>query len=138
MGDNFTIVSRHQTTELVGTTDTRDVVRVGVTTKPSGIYFEFDQPLGTTMNASIAARAHTYSDDLESIAASPQVAAVQYTQDINAAGQITDDLTIYVEATTDEGEADGQIVQPFSNLDAADIAPKITALYKSLLATLNL
>lgn len=138
MAANYTIVSRRQTTEQIGTTEVRDVVRVGVQTKPSGIYFEFDQPLGSTLNSSIAARASTYSDELESIAASPQVAAIQYTQDINAAGQITDNLTIYVVASTDEGEAEGQIVQPFSNLDAADIAPKIVALQKSLLATLNL
>ena len=138
MADNYTIIGRTSTTDSPGGTVIRNVVRVTVQTKPSAVVFEFDQPTGPALNTSIAARAHTYSDDIESILMSPEVAAVSYIQDINPADNIVDYLRVYVVASTDDGEADGYFDQPFSNLDAADIAPKITSLYRSLLATLNL
>lgn len=138
MADNYTIIGRTQTTDSPGGDTVRDVVRVTVQTKPSGVVFEFNQPLGAALNSSIAARAHTYSDDIESIVASPEVGAVSYVQDINPADNIVDYLRIWVVASNDNGDADGYFNQPFSNLDAADVAPKITSLYKQLLATLNL
>lgn len=138
MGDNYTITARVQTTEEVGTSGFRDVVRVSAETKPSGIPFAFNQPLGAALNASIAARAHTYSDELETIAATPNVGGVQPSQEVTVSQQLRDVVTIYVTAETDTGTAEGQFDQPFSNLDAADVAPKIVALHKSLLETLNL
>lgn len=138
MASNYTIIGRTQTTDSPGGDVVRDVVRVTVQTKPSGVVFEFNQPLGAALNSSIAARAHTYSDEIESILTSPEVAAVSYVQDINPADNIVDYLRIYVVASTDDGEADGYFNQPFSNLDAADVAPKIVALHNQLLATLNL
>lgn len=138
MASNYTILGRTQTTDSPGGDVVRDVVRVTVQTKPSGVVFEFNQPLGPALNTSIAARASTYSDEVESILQSPEVAAVSYVQDINPADNIVDYLRIYVVASTDQGEADGYFAQPFSNLDAADVAPKIESLYRSLLATLNL
>lgn len=138
MASNYTIIGRTQTTDSPGGDVVRDVVRVTVQTKPSGIVFSFNQPLGPALNSSISARASTYSDDIESIMQSPQVATVSYVEDINQADNIVDYLRIYVTASTDEGEADGFFSQPFSNLDAADVAPKVESLYKSLLATLNL
>lgn len=138
MADNYKIIGRSQTTDSPGGDVIRDVVRVTVQTKPSQVVFEFNQPLGSALNSSIAARAHTYSDEIESIVATPDVAAVSYVQDINPADNIVDYLRIWVVASTDEGEADGYFNQPFSNLDAADVAPKIVNLHKSLLATLSL
>lgn len=138
MASNYTILGRTSTTDSPGGDVVRDVVRVTVQTKPSGVVFSFNQPLGAALNASIAARASTYSDDIESILLSPEVAAVSYVEDINPADNIVDYLRIYVVASNDNGEADGFFSQPFSNLDAADVAPKIDSLYKNLLATLNL
>lgn len=138
MADNYNIIGRTQTTDSPGGDVVRDVVRVTVQTKPTGVVFEFNQPLGPALNSSIAARAHTYSDDIESILMSPEVSAVSYVQDINPADNIVDYLRIYVFASNDSGQADGYFNQPFSNIDAADVAPKIETLYKSLLATLSL
>ena len=138
MADNYIIIGRTQTTDSPGGDKVRDVVRVTVQTKPSGVVFEFNQPLGAALNASIAARAHTYSDEIESIVASPEVGAVSYVQDINPADNIVDYLRVWVVASNDNGEADGYFNQPFSNLDAAEVGVKVVNLYKALLATLNL
>ena len=43
MAETFTVVTQYPTVEYLGGTQTRDVVAVGYTTKPSGIYFTPDR-----------------------------------------------------------------------------------------------
>src|SRR5690348_3174076 len=88
VASNYSIIGRTQTTDSPGGDVVRDVVRVTVQTKPSGVVFEFNQPLGPALNSSISARAHTYADEIEAILQSPEVGAVSYVQDINPADNI--------------------------------------------------
>jgi len=138
MAENYTVIGRTATTDSPGGDVVRDVVRVTVQTKPSGVVFEFNQPRGAALNASIAARAHTYSDDIESIMQTPEVSGVQYVQDVNPSDNIVDYLQIWVTASNDNGDATDYFYQSFATLEAAAVAPKIMTLYNSLLATLNL
>ena len=127
---NHRIFATHRTVEFVGGARTIEVKEIEVFTIPSNIYFEFRQPIELQIQASIDARATLYAGLLEDVAASPEVIALAYVQDVSVTNQLEDLVNIYVESST--GRSSDFFTQPLGLLEASIVAPKIVALQRQL------
>lgn len=123
MASNFTVLGSSNGTELQGGNTVVPVQDFAVQTKPSGIYFEFRRPVSQLQKLDAAGRVALINDvagqlatRIEEVMSEPAVTWMTYSQPTNAAGQLLDVLTVYVQS--DSGNSQGTITIPL-----ADIGP---------------
>jgi hypothetical protein len=133
---NFRTRSSRSTVELVGATDTQDVVETWVTTAPSGITFPIR--IGdSAYNAELLAYyAEQYSTALEALVALPNIAAIYYEQDVNAAGNLEDMLVFVV--TSDNGALTREVRESLLILLLGNMEPVFTPIIAELNQVQNL
>jgi hypothetical protein len=136
VADTYDIVSRRQTEELLGGTTLQDVIEVGFVTKPSGIYVQTRMALPLISPQQIAQTVFPIAANIESLLHDPNVAAIVYIQDVNAAGQLIDVLEITYQS--DDGRATGTYRVLVDMADLRYLSPILAPLVEQLNATLVL
>lgn len=121
MAASYTVNGSWNTTELKGGNVVTPVQEFGIITKPSGIYFQFRRPVSQLSKLPTAARsaliadvADQLADRIEAVMKNDNVLDIAYSQPTNAAGQLLDCMTIYVQS--DSGNSQGTVVVPLANL----------------------
>lgn len=122
MADNYSIVAQYPTTEFLGGTQTRDVMAVGMRTRPSDIYFEFRLPRADYNARNVADSANGFSIILEQLTTITGVSGIQWIQQPTDAGQLRDALIVSVES--DSGDSASSFVEPFARLTRKDVADR--------------
>ncbi len=119
------IIFQHEGEQLRGGTQIQEVVEVGAESIPSAVFFQFR--LGATGYTRAAGQA--YADGfgllIEGLLALPVVAAVSYVQDVDAAGQLLDQLEVFWQ--TEDGSAQGSIVTLMSSATQDTVTAQINA-----------
>lgn len=133
MAYGVTVLGTRPGTEFLGGTQTRPVVVIEAQSTPSGIYFEVLVPQKGFVADIARAAALGYADIFETVNALPHVAGVFWSQGPNAAGELEDLITITVESTS--GNSEAQIVTPILQLGPQTDLPQIDALHAELDAT---
>lgn len=121
MASNYTILGSSNGTELQGGNTVVPVQDFAVQTKPSGIYFEFRRPVAQLQKLDLAGRkelinevADQLATRIEDVMDEPAVTWITYSQPTNAAGQLLDVMTVYVQS--DSGDSQGTITVPLANI----------------------
>lgn len=121
MADNYTFAGSTLTTEQSPGGPTVQVQEFGYYTQPSNIYFQFRRPTSQLQKLSTADRksliasvADQLATRIEEVAALDNVETLAYSQPANAAGQLLDIMTVYVES--DSGNSDGTVTIPLANI----------------------
>ncbi len=130
MADTFDVVAQRPTTQFIGGTQTKDVIAVGIVTKPSSIYVEFLIPRTGYAASVVNAAALGYATIYETVAALPGVAGVQWAQDQNDAGYLVDVTVITVASTSGDSTATLTVQTPLLGPQLHE--PQIIALRKQL------
>lgn len=95
MAANYTITNVRRTTELQGGSHSVAVNEYSVNTIPSNVFFQFRRTLDKTSQANIASVADQLATRIEEVMASPNVTAISYSQDVNQAGELLDNMYVY-------------------------------------------
>lgn len=133
MADNYSIVAQYPTTEFLGGTQTREVMAVGMRTKPHDVYFEFRLPRADYNARNVADSAHGFAIILEQLFGIAGVTQLQWIQQPTDAGQLRDALIVSVES--DSGDSASSFVEPFAQFTRANVAGKVGKLRDELNAT---
>lgn len=125
MAANYTVQGSWNTTELQGGTNIVPAQEFAVLSKPSGIYFQFRRPTSQLAKldaaeraALIASIADQLATRIEKVMAESNVEWINYSQPTNAAGQLLDEMTIYV--TSDSGNSQGTVSVPLAEIGPGD------------------
>lgn len=133
MATSFTVVTQYPGIDVLGGTQTQDVVFVGIDTVPHGTYIEFPVPQSVYSSEVVNAAAIGWATIIETVWSEDWVVGVQWTQVVNAANQLVPSVIITVTSTS--GNSAGQLTVPFSQLGPKLHQPQITALHDELDAT---
>lgn len=133
MADNFTLLGVRPDVAFLGGATVRPVMVSSATTKPHGVYFEYamDSKIYTAVRAAsvITSIAGLYED----LFGMPGVVDGVWTQEVTAAGQLTNHTLIYVQSSSgnssgvidfpaypDPTKASEQVAALVAELDAAE------------------
>lgn len=130
MADNFTVVTQYPGIDVLGGSQTQDVVFVGINTVPNGTYIEFPVLQSVYSAGVVEAAALGWATIIESVWAEKWVAGVQWTQVVNKANQLVSSVIITVESSS--GNSTAQLTVPISQLGPQLHQPQITALHNQL------
>lgn len=129
MATDYTILGSSNSTEQQGSGAVVAVQEFAVQTKPSGIYFEFRRPKSQLAALSdddrlalIASVADQLATRIEAVAAEPNVLTLAYSQPANAAGQLLDEMTIYV--ASDSGNSQGTVQVSLADIGPGEVTSK--------------
>lgn len=111
---DVTILFQDEGDQLLGGTQLQRIVEVGCISHPSQTFFQFRLPLRGYTRAAGAAYAGGFSLLIEELVLDPDVTGVAYVQDVNAAGQLLDELEIFF--VTPDGTGAGSVT---INMNAA-------------------
>lgn len=95
MAGNYTIKNVRRTTELQGGSNSVAVNEYSVITAPSLVFFQFRRTLDKTSQANIASVAGQLATRIEEVMAEADVTAISYSQDVNQAGELLDNMYVY-------------------------------------------
>ena len=130
MADNYTVITQYPGIDVIGGTQTQDVIFVGITTIPNGTYIEF--PIAQKGFAAdfVAGAAVGWATIVETVWTLPWVVGVQWTQIVNQSNQLVSSLVITVTSTS--GNSAGQLTVPIVSLGPKLHGPQIVALHDQL------
>lgn len=131
MAETFDVVAQRPGTEFLGGTETRDVMFIGIVTKPDGIYLEFAVPV-SLYPAAVNAAALGWANIFETLAGLPHVAGVEWGQRV-VNGQLQPQATITVASSS--GDSTGQLTVLISSLGPKLDQAAIDKLHAQLDAT---
>ena len=120
MAADFQVVTQYPGLLAIGGTQTQNVVFVGITTSPSGIYVEFPVIQSVYSASVVDAAALGWATIAETLAKQPYVSGVQWTQIINPANQYVPAWVITVSSSS--GNSAGQIT-----IENQQLGPKLDA-----------
>lgn len=136
MAETFDVVAQRPTTQFIGGTQTKDVVFVGIVTKPSNIYVGFYVPQKGYGESVVNAAALSWSTVFETVAGLTGVSGVQWAELQNDSGYLYPAVIITVSSTS--GDSSIPLTVPVYQLGPQDHQPQILALRKKLDQTENL
>ena len=114
MAANYDILAQRPDTEWLGGGQTRQVMAVGIVTKPSGVYMEFRVAKPDYTPAVVRQDANGFAIVIEQLFDIPGVIGVQWSQVPGASGQLADVLDITVQS--DSETATDTFTVPFAKL----------------------
>ena len=118
--EGYEIVSSSTDVRLISPTETETVVRILARATSSGIvYPTYIEPQFYSA-ANTPSILHYWAGQVNTIAALPHVAAVWTSQDVNAANQLVDTMTIVAESSS--GRSTTEITEPYYLLANESIA----------------
>jgi hypothetical protein len=126
----YVVQTQYPTVNFLGGTQTQDAVAVGITTNGHGIYIEFRIPRSIYNATQVKDYSIGYTGTVESIAGVAGVAGVVWSQQPNAAGELTDYLTLTV--VSDSGNSSANLAVPASQWDPTDVSPLVSKLVTQL------
>jgi hypothetical protein len=125
------VVVQYPGVVFLGGTQTQDVIFVGYTTAPHGVYFEVPIPQTVYTSSIVNDYGEGYSGTIEQAFAVPGVVGAEWTQTPTPASELQSNLVIYVQSASGNSQASFSL--PF-----ADLTPdKISAGAKPLIAQLD-
>lgn len=133
MAATYTIVTQYPTVEYLGGTQTQQVVAVGASTIPHGIYFEVRIPQSIYATDIVKATVEGTVPIYETLAGFANVTGVAWSQVPTAAGELADQVTITVSSTS--GNSAGQLTYLVLDLGSGLHETEIEALHNELDAT---
>lgn len=133
MATGFSVQNQRPGLLSIGGTQTQDVVFVGITTSPSGIYVEFPVIASAYSSDVVNAAAIGWATIAETIAAQPFVIGVQWAEIINAANQLVPAWIITVQGSSPDNAA--QLTIENNKLGPKLGADRIKKLHDELAAT---
>jgi len=136
MADNYTVVTQYPGIDVLGGTQTQDVVFVGINTVPHDTYIEFPIPQAGYDSHLVAAAALGWATIVETVWSEEWVAGVQWTQLVNDSNQLVSALIITVTSTS--GNSTATLTVPIVSLGPKLHQAQITALHDQLDATESL
>lgn len=136
MAGSYKVLSANATVELVGGDQTQDVQQLTLQAIPSGAVFPVRVPLAGFTPEAVTAKAEPLAAALNALAADPGVSAVSVVQDVNAAGQLEDRVTVTV--TTGDGQLSTAVDAPLGDALRGTLDAKIAAALANLEAVAGL
>lgn len=132
MPANYTILDVRRTTELQGGSRSVAVNEYSVQTIPSNVFFQFRRTLDKISPANIASVADQLATRIEEVMASPNVTAISYSQDVNQAGELLDNMYVYYASA--DLTAQGHIVTSLAAIGPNATPPLVAAALAAQLA----
>ena len=126
----YTVVTQYPTVNFLGGTQTQDAIAVGIITNQSSIYLEFRIPKGVYSATQVKDYSIGYTGTVESAAEAPGVVGVVWSQQPNAAQELTDYLTFTVQS--DSGNSSATFMLPMAQVSYANAAKQASALIAQL------
>lgn len=120
MASAFSFVASEATTEVSASDEVRDVQRTTLTAQPSGVTFSVMVPSGAGMAAATAAAATPIAEAFNTAADHPGVAGIFTSQEVNAAGNVTDVAVVTVTSTS--GRSSTTVTVPMGTVQGGDIS----------------
>jgi hypothetical protein len=130
MATSFTVVTQYPGIDVLGGTQSQDVVFVGITTIPSGTYIEFPVPQSVYAANVVNAAAIGWATIVETVWTEDWVIGVQWTQLVNPSNQLESALIITVGSTS--GDSSAQLTVAIDKLGPKLQQGQITALHDQL------
>lgn len=131
MADTYTVNVQYPGVVFLGGTQTQDVMFIGITTKPHGVYLEFPIPKKIYTPAQVNDYAGGYTGSVESIFTISGVAGLEWVQ-IPSGGDLESAMTVTVQS--DSGNSTSTLTVPFGDLAVNLVKPLVTKLVASLSA----
>lgn len=135
MAGNYTITNVRRTTELQGGSNSVAVNEYSVITSPSNVFFMFRRTLDKTSAANIASVADQLATRIEEVFVGPNVTAISYSQDVNQAGELLDNMYVYFQS--DDQTASGHIVTSLAAIGPNATPPLVAAALAAQVAYLG-
>lgn len=130
MAENFTVVTQYPGIDVIGGSQTQDVVFVGINTVPHGTYIEFPVIASVYSASIVEAAALGWATIIETVWGESWVVGVQWTQVVNASNQLVSSVIITV--TSSSGNSSATMTVPIQSLGPKLHQPQITALHNQL------
>lgn len=96
-----TIQTTSRTIQVISPTQVLEVLEIGASSDPSGVFFLYEFPYNTWIAgggpAAVKAAVDPIGDDIEQMLADPNVAGVSFAQDVNASGLLVGYIEIIVQ-----------------------------------------
>jgi hypothetical protein len=130
MATNYVVVTQYPGIDVIGGSQTQDVVFVGINTVPHDTYIEFPVIQSVYSAGIVKAAAIGWAQIIEAVWDEDWVVGVQWTQVVNASNQLVSSVIITV--TSSSGNSTAQLTVPISQLGPQLHQPQITALHGQL------
>ena len=127
MATSFKVVTQYPGIDVLGGTQTQDVIFVGINTIPNSTYIEFPVPASVYSSGVVNAAAIGWATIIETVWTEEWVAGVQWTQVVNAANQLVSSVIITVASSS--GNSAGQLTVAIDQLGPKLHQAQITALH---------
>jgi hypothetical protein len=127
------VVVQYPGVVFLGGTQTQDVIFVGITTSPHGVYFEVPVPKAVYTPTLVNQYAEGYGGTIEQAFAVPGVVGAEWTQTPTPASELQSNLVIYVQSASGNSQASFSL--PFADLTPALIEAGAKPLIAQLDAT---
>jgi hypothetical protein len=125
MATDWTIISQYPDVETNGGSVARDVMVVGTLTTAHNVYFENRYPAKGFTAKTPLSNSKGFTIVFEQLFTIPNVAAVTWGQELNAANQLVDYVTVYYTSTS--GNSDNFVKVLFSVLTQTHVADLVAA-----------
>jgi hypothetical protein len=126
----YTVVTQYPGIDSLGGTQTQDVIFVGITTIPHGIYLEFPIPTTVYSATQVADYGIGFSGTVEAVYDNEWVVGAQWSQIVNPSNMLESVLIITVTSTS--GNSTGTVTIPQSQWAATFWNPPINNLHAQL------
>jgi hypothetical protein len=119
MAANYTVTSQRPSIQVLGPSSILDVMEVGARTIPSGVDFQVSIPLTTWKRNQADADLGSIAAAIEGRLADDYIAGAYYTQDLDAAGLLKDDIVFLVQLPGNP-EMTAEVAVPIQLLRGSD------------------
>lgn len=133
---SFKVVGQRPNILIQGGSQVVEAMTIDVQETLYGIFFSFTIPRTQWAGDGTQAEANFYTSTVQAIAAAPEVIAVSYAQDVNAAGALIDTLIVTVE--TPDGLNTAVVTLPLLTANTPASFAKIAAAVATLTSTAGL
>jgi hypothetical protein len=130
MAATYTIITQYPDVETNGGQVARDIMRVGVETKVHGVYFELTYPRKGFTEAIVKPNAAGFTLQFENLFDIDGVEAVVWGEQLNAANQIEQTVTVFYTSTS--GDSDNFVLVPFRQFTQTHVETLVAAGRKQL------
>jgi hypothetical protein len=130
MAQNYTIVTQYPDVETDGGQFARDVMVVGTVSSPHGVYFENRYPRKGFTSQTPINNSNGFAIIFEDLFTIPNVDSVVWGQELNAANQLQDFVTVYV--VSDSGESSNFFKVLYKDLTHDVVAAQVPPIVEEL------
>jgi hypothetical protein len=130
MAAQYTIVTQYPGIDVLGGTQTQDVVYIGFVTIPNGTYAEAPVNALGYSATTVALTAESWANAIEEVWDHPFVVGVQWTEVVNQSNQLVPSVIVTVSSSS--GDSAAQVTIPMAKLPANAYGGQIDNLHSQL------